>query len=109
MRYDGAPTDRLAVMEFAFILDPLTSLKAYKDTSVAMMRALQTRGHTLFALEQRDVFWNGKATLATVRRLPVAADDHHWLETAAALVRPLEPFPALLIRKDPPLHMESVH
>jgi len=32
-------------MEFAFILDPLASLKAYKDTSVAMMRApLQPSG-----------------------------------------------------------------
>ena len=35
-------------MEFAFILDPLHSLKAYKDTSVAMMRSLQARGHALF-------------------------------------------------------------
>jgi len=109
MRYDGAPTDRLAVMEFAFILDPLTSLKAYKDTSVAMMRALQRRGHTLFALEQRDVFWNGKDTLATVRRLTVAADDHHWFETGAALVRPLESFTAVLMRKDPPFDMEYVY
>ena len=56
-------------MEFAFILDPLASLKAYKDTSVAMMRALQDRGHALFALEQRDLFWDGKQTLGTVRLL----------------------------------------
>ena len=27
-------------MDFAFILDPLPELKAYKDSSIAMMRAL---------------------------------------------------------------------
>ena len=30
-------------MDYAFILDPLPALKAYKDSSVAMMRALQMR------------------------------------------------------------------
>ena len=28
-------------MDFAFIVDPLPLLKAYKDTSIAMMRALE--------------------------------------------------------------------
>src|SRR5947207_1444351 len=73
MRYDGARAHRPAAMEFAFILDPLASLKAYKDTSVAMMRALATRGHVLFALEQRDLFWDGRGTRATVRPLTVRA------------------------------------
>jgi len=96
-------------MEFAFIVDPLASLKAYKDTSVAMMRALQARGHALFALEQDDLFWDGKDTLATIRPLTVAADEHRWFETGAALVRPLASFAAVLMRKDPPFDMEYVY
>ena len=32
-------------MDYAFILDPLPDLKAYKDSSVAMMRSLAARGH----------------------------------------------------------------
>ncbi|MEI6117458.1 MAG: glutathione synthase, partial [Burkholderiales bacterium] len=32
-------------MSVLFVLDPLADLKAYKDSSVAMMRALATRGH----------------------------------------------------------------
>ena len=35
-------------MKFLFILDPLDGLKAYKDTSVAMMRAAQARGQQVF-------------------------------------------------------------
>ena len=34
-------------MRFAFILDPLDSLKSYKDTSLAIMREAQQRGHEL--------------------------------------------------------------
>jgi glutathione synthase len=96
-------------MEFAFILDPLASLRAYKDTSVAMMRALQGLGHTLFALEQRDLYWDGKHTLGSVRPLQVTADDHDWFQAAATVVRPLESFAAVLMRKDPPFDMEYVY
>ena len=44
-------------MEIAFIIDPIASLKAYKDTSVSMMRALQIRGAKVFVLEPADLFW----------------------------------------------------
>ncbi len=96
-------------MEFAFILDPLPSLKAYKDTSVAMMRALHGRGHSLFALEQRDLFWDGGQTLASLRPLQVDADDHDWFRVGAAVVRPLKSFAAVVMRKDPPFDMEYVY
>ena len=53
-------------MDFAFILDPLPQLKAYKDSSVAMMRALSGRGHAIFALESADLFWDANGTQARV-------------------------------------------
>ncbi len=34
-------------MKFAFILDPLDGLKAYKDSSIAIMRAAAARGHAV--------------------------------------------------------------
>jgi hypothetical protein len=40
-------------MKFAFILDPLDKLKAYKDSSIAMMRAAARRGHEIFAISAR--------------------------------------------------------
>ena len=98
-----------ASMEFAFILDPLPSLKAYKDTSVAMMRALERRGHRLVALEQRDMFWTGAATSARVRPIELHPDEHDWFDTGEASVRPLESFDAVLMRKDPPFDLEYVY
>ena len=49
-------------MDVAFILDPLPELKAYKDSSIAMMRALERRGHRIFALGQADIFWDAGVT-----------------------------------------------
>jgi glutathione synthase len=96
-------------VELAFILDPLDSLRAYKDSSVSMMRAAQARGHTLFALEQSDVFWEDGETRARVRPLTVSADDHGWYAAGEPLVRPLRSFSAVLMRKDPPFDMEYVY
>ena len=38
-------------MKLLFIVDPLASLKHYKDSSVAMMRAATARGHAVLATE----------------------------------------------------------
>ncbi len=42
-------------MQILFIADPLESFKIYKDTTFAMMRELQRRGHTLAVCEPRHV------------------------------------------------------
>ena len=66
------------LMDFAFILDPLPLLKAYKDSSVAMMRALVARGHRVFALEAADIYWSSGATRGRVAPLEVRATDDDW-------------------------------
>ena len=96
-------------MDFAFVLDPLPLLKAYKDSSVAMMRALAARGHRVFALEQHDIYWEDGATRARVRALGLSDDDHHWYTAGEADDRALASFGAVLMRKDPPFDMEYVY
>ena len=53
-------------MDFAFVLDPLPLLKAYKDTSIAMMRAVAARGHRIYAIEQPSLYWRDGATRAPI-------------------------------------------
>ena len=96
-------------MDFAFILDPLLSLKAYKDTSVAMMRALAKRGHEVHALESHDIFWTSRGTRARTVALTLSDDDHDWHTAGEARERPLAEFAAVIMRKDPPFDMEYVY
>jgi len=92
-------------MKFLFILDPLDELKAYKDTSVAMMRAAQARGHQVFACEQADLHARGRVQ-ASARRLSLADNDEDWYRAHERAGAPLAEFDAVLMRKDPPFDME---
>lgn len=101
-------------MHVLFVLDPLPSLKAYKDSSVAMMRALVARGHTLSVALQGDVFiQNGDVfARATPIGLVAGADLHAsnwWTDLGEPIDRPLKDFSAVVMRKDPPFDMEYVY
>ena len=67
-------------MRLAFVVDPLDRLKAYKDSSIAMMRAARDRGHEVHALEAREMMVLDGAVQSNVRALEVADDDHDWFE-----------------------------
>ena len=96
-------------VEIAFVVDPLDSLKAYKDSSIAMMRAAQARGHTLFAFEQADIYWTQGETHAHARPLMVGPDNDAWFRAGDPTLRRLSSFAAVLMRKDPPFDMEYVY
>ena len=96
-------------MDFAFVVDPLPLLKAYKDTSVAMMRAVAARGHRVYAIEQAAIYWRDGATRAQARPLTLHADDHDWYDAGVPEDRALRDFAAVLMRKDPPFDMEYVY
>ena len=96
-------------MDFAFILDPLDLLKAYKDSSIAMMRALSRRGHRLFALGQGDLRWEHGTTRAHAVPIDVFDDDARWYAAHDSETRRLADFDAVMMRKDPPFDMEYVY
>jgi glutathione synthase len=98
-----------SAMDFAFILDPLPELKAYKDSSVAMMRALAARGHAVCALQPAGLAWQAGTVRARVAPLTLTTDDHDWYQAGPAEDRPLTSFAAVLQRKDPPFDMEYVY
>jgi glutathione synthase len=103
------PRVAVRAMDFAFILDPLPSLKAYKDTSISMMRALARRGHRVHALTQSDLYWRDGLTFASTRPLELLDDDHDWYREGESGERPLRDFAAVVMRKDPPFDMEYVY
>jgi glutathione synthase len=99
---------RASSLVLLFIIDPPEELKAYKDTTVAMMRAAQARGHAVFVCEQPHLHWH-KGTVATrAVRLSLADNDEDWYRAHESLERPLFEFDAVLMRKDPPFDLEYV-
>ncbi|HYO26764.1 MAG TPA: glutathione synthase [Azonexus sp.] len=49
-------------MKLGFVVDPLPELKAWKDSSVAMMRAAEARDHEVFAIDYATLGWRGGET-----------------------------------------------
>ena len=96
-------------MRFAFILDPLDSLKAYKDSSIAMMRAAQVAGHSVWAIQQPAIHWSTlHGVCAEAVHLELLGDDAEWCVEIDRHVVPLRDFAAVVMRKDPPFDMEYV-
>lgn len=96
-------------MKLAFILDPLDSLKIYKDSSFAMMREAAIRGHSLFVLQQGDLAWQAGEVIGHTRTLKLTGDAHYWHQTGEPAATPLQEFDAVLMRKDPPFDMEYIY
>ena len=98
-------------MHILFVADALESFQIYKDTTFAMMREAQRRGHTLSACEPKDLMWQrGGLVTAYVRDIVLTGDAQTWFmaKQAAPHERPqaVRDFDAVIMRKDPPFDSE---
>ena len=100
-------------MNLLFIADPLSSFKIYKDTTFAMMREAQARGHRISACEPQDLSWQtGEKVVTQVRHIRLTGDAEHWFmpdTTRAGERLALASFDAVLMRKDPPFDAEYIY
>src|SRR5690606_7626825 len=88
--------------------------KAYKDSSVAMMRALAARGHSLSVAYQDGLYLEEGLVKVVSQGISLVdgADLHDhawWRERETARETVLSEFDAVLMRKDPPFDMEYVY
>lgn len=89
------------------VADPLDTFKTYKDTTFAMMRELQKRGHTLAACEPEHLQWqSGQPVTAQVRHVTLTGEADAWFSVTREGREPLHSFDAVLMRKDPPFDSE---
>jgi len=96
-------------MKLAIILDPLESIKTYKDSTYAVMRAAHARGHELYVMEQHEMVMRDGAVTGFVRKLDLVDDELHWYTREAPAWRALSDFDVTLMRKDPPFDMEYIY
>ena len=94
-------------MNLLFIADPLEGFATYKDTTFAMMREAQRRGHSIAACQPQDVMWErGHCVTAHVRDIVLTGQPKEWFRAENARAAVLATFDAVLMRKDPPFDSE---
>ena len=95
-------------MKLLFILDPLASLKSYKDTSLAIMREAAAREHTLYVCEQHDVFLRNE--IVKINAVEFSFNDgESWYQLSKSQETLPKDFDAVLMRKDPPFDNEYLY
>lgn len=90
-----------------FVADPLATFKTYKDSTFAMMRELQRRGHAVAACEPAHLQWqSGEPVTALLRHIHLTGDADDWYRVSHQGREALKDFDAVLMRKDPPFDSE---
>ena len=59
-------------MKFVFIMDPLESVKAYKDTTFFLMLGAQELGHQVFHMLQTDLSVDGGRVFGRITPVTLA-------------------------------------
>ena len=94
-------------MNLLFIADPLESFKINKDSTFAMMRSAQARGHRVSACLPEDMHWiSGEKVTARVRDILLTGEDAVWFTETQIRRVALADFDAVIMRKDPPFDSE---
>lgn len=96
-------------MKIAFLTDPLSQFKTYKDTTYAMMAEADKRGHTVYAFGPEDMALESGEVVANVQKIILTGDTVDWYRAEAAEAVRLSEFDAVLQRKDPPFDMEYIY
>ena len=94
-------------MHILFVADPLASFKIYKDTTFAMMREAQKRGHQVWVCEPQDVVWrSGQQVTARMQKVQLTGHADDWYEVLSTDTKALCGVDAVVMRKDPPFDSE---
>jgi glutathione synthase len=103
----------------AFVMDPLESLSVKKDSTIAMMRAAQTRGWPVTVFMQQDLLYANHEPIGIGRRVELlepfatslspADATNGWYHAEQPDRHALASFDVVMMRKDPPFDIDYVY
>ena len=97
-------------LRIGVVMDPLTEIKTYKDSTFAMLLQANHRQWPIFYMQQKDLFIKDGRTWARWQKISVVDSDTNWFKVLDSGESPLDELvDALLMRKDPPFDMEYIY
>ena len=91
------------------IMDPISGISTYKDSSFAMLLEAQRRGYEIWYMEPSDLTIRDGVALGHMRPLTVRDARKDWFTLGESDNRELASLDILLMRKDPPFNMDYVY
>lgn len=97
-------------MKLSILMDPLSTLKPEKDSTVAMIQRAQALGWECSYFTLHDLFCRDGHAYANVSSITVLDETVQcWAKTTRLGEQPLAAFDIILMRKDPPFDMEYIY
>ena len=99
----------MAALKFLVVMDDIRTLNYKKDTTLAMLWALQERGHSAHYCQIQDL-WLDTGQLH-IDSQPVTAhhDPAHFYDLGEKVTQIVTEFDVILMRKDPPFDMKFLY
>jgi len=96
-------------LKIGIVMDPIQSITAKKDSSLAMLLEASRRDAEIHYFEQRDLRMLSGTAIGRSTRLNVRDDDDDWFDFGEQRDIELGDLDVILMRKDPPFDMEYVY
>ncbi|RUO24315.1 glutathione synthase [Aliidiomarina minuta] len=96
-------------MQVGIIMDPISSVKTYKDTSFRLALEAQNRGYDVLYMEMADLYMKGGEPMARVQPLSVRDQTEDFYDLGQESHIKLGSLDIILMRKDPPFDMEYIY
>lgn len=97
-------------MKLGVMMDPPSQLKAYKDSTVAMIKAAHAMSWSVRIFTPADLFCQDGRAFARMSQIHIG-DEHKpdWASLGQTKELPLADCDIILMRKDPPFNLEYIY
>ncbi len=99
----------LSTIKLGVVMDPITSVKVHKDSTMAMLLEAQKRGYELYYIEMKDLYLDQGRCYANSCKLKVFDNSEKWYQLAEPQTITLSELDVVLMRKDPPFDTEYIY
>lgn len=96
-------------IKLGILMDPIDSISFKKDSSLAMLLAVQARAWDIYYMEQGDLFLKNGEVFAHQKQMQVFDNEENYYTFKASGVAPLSDLDIILMRKDPPFNMNFIY
>ena len=96
-------------INIGIVMDPIESITPYKDSTLAMMLAAQTKGWHLHYIQQSGLYLQDSTVKADYKPVQVFDDNEKWFETGPLSTMDAAKLDVILMRIDPPFDMEYIY
>jgi len=90
-------------------MDPIESIKPWKDSSFAMMLEAQSRGWDIYYMRINDIYMDNSVSYARYSRLELRDNQQDWFSFIESGQCRLDELDIILMRKDPPFDLEYIY